>query len=201
VSDPLSTVRAFIAIELPPNVQAVLASTQHRLAEELGRASNALRWAKPEGTHLTLQFLGDVPVAFTEHLEQVLRRVCEGRRAFDLSVQGLGAFPNTKRPRVVWVGVGGDLGALESLASAVNQQMSAQGYTPDKPFSPHLTLGRLRDNAQPNEKFAVGAALEHLSMSIPAAVSFRVNGISLMKSDLRPGGAVYTPLAHLALER
>jgi 2'-5' RNA ligase len=200
VSDVLPTVRAFVAIELPSNVQAVLASTQHKLAAQLGGAANAVRWTRPEGTHLTLQFLGDVPVAFTGQLENALRRASEGRHAFGLSVQGMGAFPNTRRPRVVWVGVSGNLNALQSLAAVVSEQLSGLGYVPDKPFSPHLTLGRVRETANPNEKFAVGAALERLSVSVPTATPFKVGGISLMRSDLRQGGAVYTPLAHVELK-
>ena len=99
---PQPTIRAFIAVELPAQVHALLTTVQEELRESLGRAAGAVRWVRPEGTHLTLQFLGDVPAGSIEPIEQALRVACASASPFTLKVEGLGAFPNPRRPRMPW---------------------------------------------------------------------------------------------------
>src|SRR5690242_13044572 len=106
--DSQQTVRAFIAVELPAQVHALLSTVQGELREMMGSAEGAVRWVRPEGSHLTLQFLGDVPSELVPRIEEGLREAVAGVDTFLLEVSGVGAFPNPRRPRVVWVGLTGD---------------------------------------------------------------------------------------------
>jgi 2'-5' RNA ligase len=198
---PTPTFRAFIAIELPKDALDVLSAAQDTLRARLGRAAGAVRWVRAEGIHLTLQFLGSVPEASVEQIQQAMRAGSERVGPLTLSLSGIGAFPNPRRPRVIWVGIGGDersLAALHALQAGVARELSVLGYMPDKQFHPHLTLGRVREDAKPDEVAAIADAVAK-GAGAPPPHSFHVNSVSLMQSDLRPGGAVYTRRAALKL--
>src|SRR5438094_9477981 len=97
------TIRAFIAIELPPAVKALLTTIQEELRETMGRTAGAVKWVRPEGIHLTLQFLGDVSDRQVSEIEQAIERACADMSPFSLNLDKLGVFPNLRRPRVLWV--------------------------------------------------------------------------------------------------
>jgi 2'-5' RNA ligase len=201
--NPQPTIRSFIAVELPPQVHALLATVQEELRESMGRAANAVKWVRPEGTHLTLQFLGNVPANSIGQIEQALRDAAAAASPFTLEVAGLGAFPNPRRPRVIWVGLTGDrhsMAALRSLYESVAGRMKTLGFRPDKSFNPHLTLGRIRETARRDELESISNALQYPEGQPTFATTFDVTGVSLMRSDLNPGGAVYTQLAHVQFE-
>lgn len=202
MSNPDNTIRSFIAVELPPQVRALLGTIQAELQESMGDAARAIRWVNPMSTHLTLQFLGEVPLSLVAQIEEGIETACTGTAPFTLIVGGLGTFPNLRQPRVVWVGLDGDplaMNALRTLQSAVVGHMKSLGFKPDNSFKPHLTLGRVREGASREDLAAIGDTLRYPEARPAFSASFDVEGVSLMRSDLRPGGAVYTQLAHVEL--
>ncbi len=195
---PPDSLRLFIAIELPTEVCDALAALQKQL--QAADRVRAIRWGAISGIHLTLKFLGDTPSDRVPAIESAMREAAPGQKPFDLNVDGAGCFPDTRRPRVVWAGVGGDLSELNVLRDAVERTVSPLGYpTETRPFSPHLTLGRARQEASRDALAAIGKQVETVKQS--SLASWHVEGISLMCSDLKPSGAVYTQVAHAALDR
>lgn len=189
-------VRAFVAIELDGEIQAALGGLQRRLKKApLARLG---RWVAPESIHLTLKFLGDVPVDRLAELEAALQRACEGVAPFDIALFGLGCFPNLRRPRVVWVSVEERSGVLKRLQSAVERELARAGFRPEGgDFTPHLTLARIRDRARSRERAELGAWIGQ--QCVPEGARMRVSRVSLMRSVLGPGGAVYSRLCEAPL--
>jgi 2'-5' RNA ligase len=188
--------RLFIAVELPPAVLAQLAEIQDHLKKRT--PPGTVRWVNPDGIHLTLKFLGDVSVTKRDPLEKGLANAVEGRTPFTLSTGGLGCFPNASRPRVVWIGLQDQIEALAVLRDAVERLIAPLGYpTEDRPFSPHLTLGRVQREARRDDIQRLGDLIA--SSATPPAQRWQVTGVSLIRSELKPTGAVYTPLFHAPL--
>lgn len=152
------------------------------------RGARGVAWVSPENLHVTLKFLGHVDEARLEPMRGALGGAAAAGPPFDLAITGLGAFPTAARPRVLWAGVGRGAEALAALAAAVERALAALGVPPeDRPFSAHVTLGRVRE---PRRDPALAAAL-----AAGAARDFgtlRVAHVSLMRSDLSPGGRRYT---------
>ena len=194
------TIRAFVAVEPPEDVLAHLEAVQRGLRQSLGRAESAVRWTRPEGVHLTLQFLGDVPRTQVPSIEAALRKACEGARTAQVRTAGLGVFPNPNRPRVLWIGLEGDLQPLFDVERAIGKALSPLGYEPDKPFKPHLTLGRVRDHIRPDEAAAIAQTIAQSAKHPPTAAAFTADSVSLMQSTLQPGGADYRELARIRIE-
>jgi len=190
--NPAEPVRTFIAIELSDEFKTQLAEAQARLkARSPGRS---VKWVNPEGIHLTLKFLGNVPAGQIPAISGAIERAVAGHSAFDIHLAGLGCFPDLNRPRVIWVGMEGDLEALEALQRAVEKELNTLGYPPEgRRFTAHLTLGRVRDDAAPDERRRLGEAVRAAVLESGAGLT--VHQVSLMKSDLQPTGAVYTQLA------
>jgi 2'-5' RNA ligase len=189
--------RLFIAIELPEAVLKAVSRFQTDLKKVI--PPRAARWARPEGTHLTLKFLGDVPADRLPELSEALRRAAGGHHPLQLSVQGSGCFPNLDRPRVVWLGVAGELEALRSLQGGVEQQIAPLGFPPEeRGFNPHLTLARTAQGASRAEMSAIGAAVRQRDAGRLAA--WQVTTVSLMRSQLKPDGAVYTQVMAVTLD-
>jgi 2'-5' RNA ligase len=195
---PPDSLRLFIAIELPTDVCEALAALQKQL-QPADRA-RAIRWSAISSIHLTLKFLGDTPSDRVPTIELALQEATKGHKSFELHVDGAGCFPDMRRPRVVWAGVGGDLDSLHTLRDAVERTVSPLGYpTEARPFSAHLTLGRARQEASRDALAAIGRQVEAVKPSVLA--SWHVEGISLMRSELKPSGAVYKQVAHVALNK
>jgi 2'-5' RNA ligase len=188
-------VRAFIAIELPDTVRALLADLQRSLM----RAQNApVKWVAPEAIHLTLKFLGNVESAKIPAIEDAANSATAGSKPFRLETANPGVFPNLRSPRVVWVGLVGDIASLLALQEQVEHALAPLGFPPEgRPFSPHLTLGRVRENASPGERRLLGEALQSLQTN--QAASFEVRSISLMRSTLTRAGAMHSCLASTPL--
>jgi RNA 2',3'-cyclic 3'-phosphodiesterase len=185
------TIRAFIAIELAPDILKALEQIQARLRRTEGGAAG--RWVKPEGIHLTLKFLGDVPTSKLEDIFQAVYRACEKYQPFSLRVADLGCFPNVRSPHVVWVGVHEETGQLAALQQAVEREVSPLGFPPEgRAFTPHLTLARVREEAGRTQVAALGKAVAEVQVGDLAHM--QVTAVSVMQSNLKPGGAVYTEL-------
>ncbi|HWR73191.1 MAG TPA: RNA 2',3'-cyclic phosphodiesterase [Nitrospirota bacterium] len=183
--------RAFIAIEIPDGIKQEMAKAQ----EQLKRSGASAGWTRPEGIHLTLQFLGEVPESKAGEIQDALRQAVEGKAGFRLEIGGAGVFPDAKRPRVVWMGVSGDLDRLQTLQTAIEEAMTGIGFArEDRRFTPHLTLGRIREIRSRDAWQKALDGIRDLRLG-----EFPVTGVSLMKSELRPSGAVYTEVARVEL--
>jgi len=195
----LSSIRTFIAIELAPHVLDALEEIQARLRD--GEGGRAGRWVKRENMHLTLKFLGQVPFERLEDVYRAVARACEGCHPFVLTWTELECFPNTRRPRVICVGVREGTGQLAEMHGALERELDRIGFPPERRrFKPHLTLGRVRKKAVAWEVKALAeAAKRHRETSVARcdtgeAVQMRVSAVSVVRSDLGPKGPVYTQL-------
>lgn len=188
--------RLFVALELPAPILAALEQLQDQLRAD--RSARVVRWTRPEGIHLTLKFLGETPSARLDAIRAGLQAAASAHRPLQLGAAGLGCFPNPRAPRVVWVGLTGDLDALAALQSAVEAAIAPLGFpTENRPFSPHLTLGRVRQDASAAEVRALGALVT--GTAIGALGAWQATAISLMRSELSRDGARYTCLFSAAL--
>ena len=193
---PEETLRTFIAIELDEPLRIALKSVQDKLKRRM--PPGAVRWVDPYGIHLTLKFLGDTPGRRLGELEAALQAAVAQIPPFDFVVEGRGVFPNARRPRVIWAAVREKSGALVRLQAAVEQKVSPLGWpAEERGFSPHLTLGRVTRSADRQAEEAVGRAVE--DSVVEEIGRQQVDQISLIRSDLRSTGAVYTPLFSVAL--
>jgi 2'-5' RNA ligase len=193
----MATVRTFIAIELDEDLKSNLLRLQNRLREQVSPRS--VRWVQPDGIHLTLKFLGDTPVEQLENVKKALAEAAAEIGPFTFTVGGLGCFPNLRRPRVVWVSLQEPTGALLRLQKAVEAHVAPLGFPTEKrPFSPHLTLGRVQRNISNSQAREVGDVVAAIT---PGTIDeMAVVAASYIKSDLRPSGAVYTVLFEAKLK-
>jgi RNA 2',3'-cyclic 3'-phosphodiesterase len=179
-------IRTFIAIELPAWLKTAIAGVQ----KSLKRNIPGIRWTAPDNIHLTLAFLGDVRPEDTVRISGALSETAGNAAPFSLHAKGLGAFPGLSRPRVIWMGIGGDAGCLEALSRDLNDHLETIGFSAEKRrFSGHLTLGRVKDNI--NVFGLMDCVKEMKNFETPR---FTVNEAILMKSDLRSAGPVYTKI-------
>ena len=186
----MSVIRAFIAIDLPPEILQHLEQVSVQLKKRLEGVP--VRWVPVDNIHLTLKFLGDVSPANVDMLKKILQIEVDGHHAFEISVGGLGAYPSPRRPRVVWVGVEAPA-ELTAVQNGVESAMARLGYArEERPFSPHLTLGRVSRNAIGRDERLIGESIEAIKLGFLGVA--RVNEVHLYKSDLQPNGAVYTRL-------
>ena len=175
--------RLFIALTPPPEVQQVVWDA----FAALRRRSYPVKWVRPDGIHITLKFLGEVPEDRQPELVRSLGEAVQGAKAVTLVVQGAGAFPDPRRPRVFWAGVVPEP-AIELLANAVERVFEPLGFpTEARAFRPHLTVGRAARDARATDFAGIAEALEGLALEASAVLE----GVDLMKSVLRPDGAVY----------
>jgi 2'-5' RNA ligase len=183
------TIRAFIAVELPASLREQIIKQTDRLRQPLGE--DLMRWVPSENMHLTLKFLGDVPANHLDFIKQALSQIAKQFSAFDLQLSGLGSFPNSKQPRVLWVGIHAP--ALHTFQQNIENGMNKLGYKKEeRPFSPHLTLGRARQPNSPIDSVKIRDALQ--SIQLGKIGTARVNSVHLFKSDLSPAGSEYTKL-------
>ncbi|MBW3625556.1 MAG: RNA 2',3'-cyclic phosphodiesterase [Armatimonadetes bacterium] len=186
----LPTLRLFIALPLPDSERAAL----QRIQEDLRRTNADMKWVKPENFHITLFFLGDVAGDRIDEIESKLLEMCRSHDPFPVVLHGLGAFPHLRRPKTPWAGFAGDLSPLKALAEAVSDGMAALGFERDKPFQPHLTLGRSRSDR--GAKVLAEALQRRKDEPIG---TFMVDTVTLYRSELQPQGPSYTALARMAL--
>ncbi len=188
--------RTFIAIELDRELRNNLGRLQDRLAGQM--APGSVRWVRPEGIHLTLKFLGDTKLDQVEEVKAALARAVTGVGPFAFTVTGLGCFPTARQPRVVWVGIQELTGILPRLRDAVEDHVAPLGFPTEKrPFSPHLTLGRVHRRACKSEVREIGQVVASSTIGIVGEMT--VTSVLYIKSELKPGGAVYTTLSEAAL--
>jgi len=184
-------IRAFLAIDLPPGLRPPLAQVQ----EELKRSGADVRWVPVSNIHLTLKFFGQLPEGEVEPLTQAAQEVAASQAPFELQITTPGAFPSLKSPRVVWVGIGGEVLSLAQFYRRLETALATLGHLPEgRPFHPHLTLGRVRS---PAGRERLAKMLKELA--VPQWPPFKVNEIILFRSNLSPQGSTYTPLKVIPL--
>jgi len=188
-------IRAFVAIELSDEARKGLA----RLRRELERKEHGfVKWVDPQGIHLTLKFLGNIPSKRIPEITQALEKVAGATGPFHLEIAGLGAFPNLKQVRVFWVGIRGEVDKLSRLQQSIESALAALGFAEEeRPFVPHLTLARVREGASPLERRNFGELVA--STVFEDKYPVEVEAISLMRSQLTPAGAIYTCLSTVGL--
>ena len=192
----MSMLRAFVAVEIPSEIQQKV----HREMTTLRKGINSLvRWVPPQNMHLTLKFLGDVSPSSVEFLVQMLRNETANIHCFDIHLAGLGAFPSPRRPRVLYIGIQAPA-LLDTLQRGIESASRRLGYEEEeRPFSAHLTLGRVRQNVNAVEQQQIRRAIEGIQVDLLGTA--RVDSVHLYKSELNPGGSVYTRLFSAPLKK
>jgi 2'-5' RNA ligase len=190
----MSRLRAFIAVEIPLDIRQNIEHATSNLRRGTG---SLIRWVAVENMHLTLKFLGDIPTANMEVLTQMIRAEADSFNCFDIHLTGIGSFPNSKRPRVIYIGIRAPA-ELEAFQRQLESATRRLGYnSEERAFAPHLTIGRVRQNIPQDDQQKIRRALEASKIDSPGTA--KVNSVHLYKSDLKPTGPVYTKLfsAHL----
>lgn len=192
IDSQAEVIRTFICIDVSESIKSRLAVLQ----EELRKLDASVSWVKPDNIHLTLEFLGDVPAAKLPKVIEAVRRVCDFCSRFEVEASGAGCFPSPRKPNVLWVGLVHLPDALLSLQRNLEVALEVEGFAREtKPFKPHLTIGRIR---QPRNAQIVASELLSLGF---ATERFPADEVIVMRSDLTPRGALYTPLATIPLSR
>jgi len=177
--------RVFVAVPVSDAVREQMRDIRDALEPQ----GWPMRWVRPDLAHLTLRFYGDVASDRVPDLAARIAPVALGAHPLTLEATTIGAFPSEQRPRVIWLGLSGDITPLGALAGAVTSATSAYGPPERRPFAPHITLARLRDGAAAPSNFrAVAAGVERRT------VSFVEDQLQLIRSVLGPGGPTYSTL-------
>ena len=136
------TIRAFLAVELPGEILNRITDIQKLLKKTI---HGVIRWVRPEGMHLTLKFFGNISGDDVVNISRVVERSVADVKPLSLSVKTVGVFPDIMRPRVIWLGINGDVGPLLMLQKVMDQGFQDLGFKEEgRPFRPHLTLGRIK---------------------------------------------------------
>ena len=189
-------IRSFIAIELPEEVKAGL----RRIQTELKLPGHTfVKWVATESVHLTLKFLGNISPQKVAEITGVMEQASQGVSPFQLEVTEVGAFPNMRQPRVLWVGIKGEIDKLVTWQQRIDNGLIPLGFAKEtRAFTPHLTLARLREGCSPGDRRDFGEMVAKIPVDV--SYKFNVNSLNLMKSQLLPGGAVYSRLAEVKLK-
>jgi len=184
-------IRSFLAIELPPAITKGL----ERVQNDLKQSHADVKWVEPSRIHLTLKFFGNIDEGTCDEIMDAVGKAASDVKPFTLAVKGLGAFPNTRNPRVIWLGVEDGGGALRPLQRAIEERLGEIGYPrEEREFKAHLTLGRARSGKGRTELLQRMEDLYHAVLG-----EFRVGRLILFKSDLKPTGPIYTELRAVKL--
>ena len=181
--------RLFIALELPERWKEELAATQERVRRRL---KFPLKWVRPEGVHLTLKFLGAVDEARLAAIQEAVAGTAGRHAPLTLKLGELGSFGG-RRPRVVWVGLGGETSQLGILQASIDKTMAGLGFEPEvRTYNAHLTLARVPDRLSRLQQDEILHAVGNVAPPMPVETTF--DEVSLMQSTLRRDGAVYERL-------
>jgi len=192
----MNLLRTFIALEIPRELQQIIHKETAHLRNTIGAL---VRWVPPGNIHLSLKFLGNISPANLDILTQMIRAEAESCQSFVMQVNGLASFPSPKRPRVIYIGLQAPA-ELEALQHGIESATTRLGYeSEDRGFSPHLTVGRVRQNISASDQQKIRRALEETQ--IDSLGTARVDSVHLFNSDLKPTGAVYTRLFSAPLKK
>jgi 2'-5' RNA ligase len=182
------TIRSFLALDPPEEILREIGRVQDRLKRMI---HGDVRWVRPVSIHLTLKFFGDISENRVAEISVIAGKATAAIRPFELAIGGVGVFPDMKRPRVVWLGMNGDVTRLVAFQRELDRALQGVGFPgEERPFRPHLTLGRIK-----SPKGIMGLAEALTKGETYTAGRFTAFGLGLFKSDLTPQGAIYTRLA------
>lgn len=185
-------IRCFISISLPVSIRTEIEKTIAEL--RIGRAD--IKWVSAENMHITLKFLGCVPEEALTDIKDKLTTASESGYAFNFRLSGFGMFPDSRNPRVIWIGIT-DNGEIKKLQKKVEDSMATIGFEKEnRPYSPHLTVGRVRSLKGMNSMIKAIEALKGMEFG-----NIDVSKMSLMKSELKSTGAQHTVLAEFNFQR
>ena len=157
-----------------------------------------MKWVAPEGIHLTLKFLGNIPQSKIPEIVAGTTKASQGIPPFTLETSDLGAFPNLRRPSVFWLGIDGNMEKVCTLQKRIDDELKPMGFVPEKrAFTPHLTLARIRETASLQNRNDFGNLVSRTHFCSKNVIE--VKGINLIRSQLQPTGAVYSRLAEVDL--
>ncbi|MGH7724195.1 MAG: RNA 2',3'-cyclic phosphodiesterase [Candidatus Eiseniibacteriota bacterium] len=183
--------RTFFAVFPPAEVVDAIAGA----VERIRWPGDSVSWVKPSNVHYTLRFLGELSESRVRAAARAGEAAVVGLQHFSLRLGAPGVFPNARRPRVLWLGASEGGEALVLLAKSLDEALRREGFgAPEKPFAPHLTLGRVRESGSGG----ASVAETFLGATFPTA-AFDVPALSLIHSKLDPRGSIYEPIGRFAL--
>jgi 2'-5' RNA ligase len=184
--------RCFIAIEIPESIKKSIAE----IIDSLKESGPDVKWVSDQNIHITLQFLGETKESLIPDIKEALHKILATYSPFYIKIAGVGCFPSGRRPRVIWVGME-EPQTLINLYKDINEEMAKFGYQKDeRGFTPHVTIGRVKPNRNTGELLRRLDEIRAIRFS-----DFEVQGIRLMKSELKPSGAIYHSLAEIPFGR
>lgn len=187
----MEKIRSFIAFPIPDDLRTKLGEAQQRIKAGL----HHLRPVKPQGIHITLHFLGEISASQVYNIGPVMEKVCKNRPVIRLACRRIGAFPDMKRPRVLWAGLDGDIPQLIEFHSDLGKGLASIGFAVEtQPFNPHVTLFRVKE---PKQMGTLRKRVE--SVGRDSFGDIVCDKVVLYKSELHPQGAVYSRLNIVAL--
>ncbi len=193
----MEQIRSFIAIELPDELKLELTRLEARLT--VGKQP-WVKWVDPYSIHLTLKFLGGITADRIGQITRAMEEAAQGIPPFHLEVKDLGVFPNLRRVQIVWVGMGGEVDKLGQLQQRIESNLVPLGFAPEsRPFTPHLTLARLRNQASSEERQRFGQLIA--GTRFEAAYAIKVDAVNLMRSQLTREGAIYSRINSVGLKK
>lgn len=185
-------IRSFISI----NLNDALKKEINNLLMDLKKYNFDVKWVPAENLHITLKFLGHIPEETIEKVKERLYNIVFSFKPFRLRFNGMGFFPDKKRPRVIWINIS-DSDVLKILQEAIEEKLKEIGFAKEeRGFSPHLTIGRIRSLRDRERLVELVETIKDREFGI-----IDVDRVSLMKSDLRPGGAQYSVIAEFLMKR
>ena len=182
---PEKLIRTFIAIDTPETVTKVALSVQSSVKVN----PKAVRWVRKENIHITLRYIGPTAPGEVDRINRLLSEIVGQNSDLSLNVSGTGCFPKKERPRILWLGVDGDVAELKLLVAMINSEMDPLGYPQEeRNYSPHITIGRIRypQKATPDVTDFLSAQYEPISWNIPKIIFYQ--------SELLQSGAIYSIL-------
>ena len=180
-------IRSFLAFELPVDIKRIIMT----VSEDVRQLPLNVRWVNVDNIHITTVFMGDVQEEQIGPIQDVVKDVCQGYGPFSIGIKGIGLFGSRRNPRVLWVGLDGAIDRMACFRDDLQNKLRRFGIKEEKRrFKPHLTLGRFRKGAR------AGTHLDDLLSKYHDLVSpdCTIKELVLFKSDLKPGGAVYSKL-------
>jgi len=185
------TIRSFIALEIPKNIISQIRQVQNDIkAYDFKAHDIKIRWSRPENIHLTLSFLGDIDESQILMAKNAIKVSSTQYTPLNLSAKRVGVFPNMKRPKVLWIGLGGQIDILSAIQKKLNQNLERSGFNIEKrPFKGHLTIGRIKGGKLPG---LFGDVINQYNDF--KTENFICREVVLFNSDLKPTGPVYNRL-------
>ena len=194
VHDAAQSYRTFIAIELPAKLRALVIDYIKRLRDKVPDVSAS--WSREDNLHLTLKFLGEVPVTRIEELSSAVSAAVHGCVPFEVRLSGCGVFPPHAKPNVLWIGIEDATRGLRKLQTKLEEECAARGFTRDvRAYHPHLTIARIR---KPHGAKDLAAA--HVTSDF-AAQTLTARELIVFRSELLPQGSRHTSISRHALSR